>query len=745
MKSESILNPKKPVRILLLVLFILYAGMVFKNYYQYYPVHPGYIWHTLIASLSIGKYVIYSLSNLGQILSGIFFLVLSSLFGLFFVKCFNFPQRETQTEHFVVLFGVGSVLTSYLLMGLGLTGIIGFNYLPNVVTLLLLIVLLSYKLLRFPGEPENITSHKERIKKFVSPLNLLNVLLLLGSLLIALNPVTESDALRYHVALSEKMFQQGGLYYYPFNTFFQFPSLFEMNFDILHPAMSNHNPRIIHWCYLLLSYLLLGVLVRKHFKDLNARFLQLIFLSIPFIPIIGGWAFIELGLTFYVMLAVYLILEIRAAEKIHPSHWILLGILCGALVAMKYSMMTLIPMLIALPVFYTYQKTGWSFKPIVWMLVFMVLFSAPWFVRNYVNTGNPVYPMGYSLFGGDYWSEQNSGYYFKHAQAKGGLTESKQENIFYQIADWCYVPVKASLNPPTYALRDARSQSWLYHLTENRIFLPDNFGDWQLSPLFLIFFPVLILGLWNSPELRREKWNSIAAGLLLLIGWYYLSWVNSYRDNRFLLPILPFLVILLGIAVQQVSSKVVVGILVLLVGYNLVWTSQTVLREHNPLPYVLGKVNTDQYLSAKLDYYSTYQKWNHLKKDKDALLLVGEYRPLYLEGNYYCADFFDTPVLLRLLNGIQTRQELNARLLEMRIDYILYNPNELSRYLPEYLRHFNPNINIDLYRELIHEIETKAQTQITIDRPVSEQELQYYREFNQSPDAVPNKIYLYKF
>jgi hypothetical protein len=36
--------------------------------------------------------------------------------------------------------------------------------------------------------------------------------------------------------------------------------------------------------------------------------------------------------------------------------------------------------------------------------------AAPWYVRNTVETGNPLYPFGYGVFGGRHWSNAASEY-----------------------------------------------------------------------------------------------------------------------------------------------------------------------------------------------------------------------------------------------------------------------------------------------------------------------------------------------
>ena len=680
------------IQIIITAVLGLWACLLMSQYYPHYSLYPAVITRF---NLVPGSWLV---QNGLVILTGLGILALTvaraSVMGHFISRFLGLEKEAPELS-----LGLGLLASAWVVMGVSLLGLS-----RRWIWLIILVVggLLWVWLLTRSNRPSFLTK-SWWASNLRSGLFWIVGIPVLVSLAIALSPVTESDALRYHSALPSLIHQQGGYFDYPWNSFFRFPALVEMLnvLTTIYPTTVDIGSKLIHWLHLILTLSLMGQIVKRWWPELNPRLAQILLVSVPFVAILSGWAFVEMTLTFYFVLMVYLLLRIRDlavsdCPDVAGRFKLLaaLAVIGGSLVSMKYSMLTVVPFICVLGVWLC--RRGLKLPRLVQMsvlaLLLGILTSSPFMIRNYVLTGNPVYPMAYGTFGGDMWSQVNAEFYMHHAQSKGGLADIQKLSILDRVVDMVWIPVKASLNPPAYALREVRNNSVLYPVTGLRAFLPDNFGDWQISPFWLIFFPAGLGLLWVQRRNWREWIHTPDFWIFVVAGWYYLTWTQSYRDNRFLLPILPLIAILYARILTSLRNGWTMVLAGILIAYNLLWMGQTTLALHNPLSYLTGRVNDSRYLEQKLPVFPAFEEWNqvaaHSKSNQAAVLCVGEYRPMYLKGQYYVADYFDTPVLIHVLNHSQNLSEVFQRLSELGVTHILYNPHELSLYLPDYSRHF---------------------------------------------------------
>src|SRR5262249_51706501 len=122
----------------------------------------------------------------------------------------------------------------------------------------------------------------------------------------------------------------------------------------------------------------------------------------------------------------------------------------------------------------------------------------PWLVKNVIDTGNPVYPLGYRVFGGRLWTLER--------EAKWSAAHGPRGISFGALIDGLLAVVGRS--------------------------------DRQ-SPLFPALAPLRFL----RPGSRR-----FAAGVLAYVAYLFATWwLFTHRLDRFWLPLLPGLAILAGL------------------------------------------------------------------------------------------------------------------------------------------------------------------------------------------------------
>jgi 4-amino-4-deoxy-L-arabinose transferase-like glycosyltransferase len=125
------------------------------------------------------------------------------------------------------------------------------------------------------------------------------------------------------------------------------------------------------------------------------------------------------------------------------------------------------------------------------------LVIGPWLIKNSVETGNPVYPLAYSIFGGRDWDAALD-------------------------ARW-----QKAHSPPHYALASLGGLALDVALR----------NDW-VNPLLFAFAPLALVA---GTTRRRAAW------LWLYVGWLFLScWLFTHRIDRFWVPLLPVAALLAG-------------------------------------------------------------------------------------------------------------------------------------------------------------------------------------------------------
>jgi hypothetical protein len=83
------------------------------------------------------------------------------------------------------------------------------------------------------------------------------------------------------------------------------------------------------------------------------------------------------------------------SEAQHRVRWLVLaGFALGFGLGAKYTVVLLVPVVVAGAVLGIRPR-----RVVAWLAPGLVLLAAPWFVRNWVTTGNPIFPQGISLFG----------------------------------------------------------------------------------------------------------------------------------------------------------------------------------------------------------------------------------------------------------------------------------------------------------------------------------------------------------
>lgn len=450
--------------------------------------------------------------------------------------------RATSAEGFALAAGLGLSLWSLATLGLGLAGLLSRG-----LTIALLVASTAAGLwtLRTPASRATAESSPESRRLRCIALAVMAPFVL-AMLLGAMLPSTDFDVNEYHLQGPKEYWQAGRVQFLPHNVYTSFPFLTEMLSLSAMVVRGDWQRGGLVGKTLLMTFSLVSAcgafaLTRRLLTGGEHRaaadgpaapsipfaawMAVLLLLTTPWVYRISTIAYVEGGLACYVVLA--LLAWVAGAQSADapdaanvPRRWTLLtGLLAGSAAACKYPAVVTVVIPLGLAVVWRSRRVSdGAGGPLRRVAIAGAIYSAgvliafgPWLAKNLVETGNPVYPLLWSTFGGaSFDAETNVRWQAAHAPPKHLFAEPGR------------IPLDLWRQ-----LRDVALQS-----------------DWQ-SPLLFAFAPLVLLG-----EQRRRL-----TPVALLAAWQFLAWCwLTHRIDRFWVPMLPLLAVLAGAGASTLAG-----------------------------------------------------------------------------------------------------------------------------------------------------------------------------------------------
>ena len=468
---------------------------------------------------------------------------------------------------------------SYSIFSIGLLGILSKN-LVNIFTIAFLLFLILY----FKSDILSFFKSIRRLCVIKNNFFLFLLILLVTQILVnsigVLGPEIAFDSLWYHLSLPKVYLElekvtyiPGGLLYYS-----AMPKFIEMIYVGALSLGSEVLAKGIHFFLGLAVLLAIYKISRKFYSHTYALLACIIFYS----SLVVGWesitAFVDLGRTFFEIMAFWAMLNFF---KTKSSVWVLMsGIMLGFAIAAKLLAIGSLVIMITFLFFICYKQKISFKKSVIYFCLFILsclFILLPWFIFAFRSTGNPIFPIFTSL-----------------------LPLAPNLNLYpHEIVKSCILLFMASADP--------------------------------ISPIFLITVPLIPFAFRKFSS--YEKMFLVYSVLSLCI-WYITPHLGG---GRFILPYLP-VISLLQLAIlrpfeKNMYSKVIVMLVVFLavisIGYRFFANVKYV-------PYVFGFQTKDYFLSKNLnfsfgDFYDTdgYFKKNIKKTDK--ILIFGTHNLYYVD------------------------------------------------------------------------------------------------------------------
>ncbi len=443
---------------------------------------------------------------------------------------------------------------------------------------------------------------------------------IISIVVLSLVPPVSKDALTHHLAVPKLYLQQGGIHEIPSLSFSYFP----MNLDLLYiiPLYlgSDIAPKLIHFCFALLTAWLIFAFLRQRTNTSYALFGVVLFLSIPIIVKLSTTVYVDLGLIFFSTAALLLLIKWQS-RNFQIRFLVVSAISCGLAMGTKYNGLITCFLLTLFVLFIStrsnLEETLGIIKPIgygfLFLTVAMIIFS-PWMIRDYVWTGNPIYPLYDQWFNPNYVARKPIGLFAYRA-------------LVYHESWWeiLLLPIRIFFQG-----QDGNPQ----------------FFDGKLNPFLLVFSLLAFYRLReDSGKIKGEKKILLAFASL----YFAFAFFSSGLRIRYISPIIPPLVILAVFGIKRmfdsidefssVNSKNIGKLFALFlpllaISLNAIYI-YTQFEYVKPLSYISGNVARDDYIEKYRQEYPAIKYINgQLPKNSTVLFIFVGNRGYYCDRRY---------------------------------------------------------------------------------------------------------------
>lgn len=465
---------------------------------------------------------------------------------------------------------------SYLLFGLGL---LGFLYKQTI--LIVSFFFLCSIFFLFKELPNKyLLKNKPRFKLveivILSFLFVEFVINLIG----ALGPELGFDALWYHLTIPKLYLQNHQVVFIPGSLLYYsaMPKLIEMLYTVGIAIQGEQLAKLTHFLFGLLSCIALYQVSRKFFSQTLSLIVVLIFYSNLVVLWQSITAYIDLGRTFFEILAFWAYINWVETKK---RKWLIeSSVMTGLAISSKLLAIGSIFIFSLLLLIESLRDKQFRFKTTITNTIvylwFSFLVALPWFIFSYLHTKNLFYPFFTTMY-----------------------STSFDVSI---------------LNPLRFA-----KDVWIIFMSSSD----------PISPIYIIFFPLIIL--LFSKFSKNEKIICFYS-LFAIIVWYITPRTGG---GRFMLPYLPILTLLIPSVLTRVRTskkKFLFGVIFFISVVSVLYRG---VANFKYVPVVFGKETKREFLTKNLnfsfgDFYDTDGFLKSKIKSSDVVLLYGFHNLYYL-------------------------------------------------------------------------------------------------------------------
>lgn len=505
----------------------------------------------------------------------------------------------------------------------------------------------------------NVKSSLRKIKSYTILWLTIIASIFIATCSLPLYPPTFWDSIEYHLAVAKIYAQSHALIFTPYLRFPVNPQLNQMLFTggfVVYDEISAH---LIEYAMLLLIPCALYAFSRRYFSPWVGILASALWLGSPFSIQFGSVGYIDIGLTLFSLLSIYLFINYFYTND---DKWLVLsGVFLGFSAAVKYTGLFYVLVCGMLSIWIAYKKHDYL-VPVKLGIAILVI-AAPFYIRNYYYSGNPFFPFFSNIFDQRIWSD---------ADIAGLLREQSSFGIPKNIISVIKMPWYLIYKPNTF----------FSELGDRLLFSPAYFLAFLSIPVMFFFKKTRLLSIFSIS--------------------FILFWFETTQIIRYVFPVVPLLSIITSISIYYLLRQVILFIgrrdrnpkflrvsrliVIAALASAFALPSITFSREMHiylgPIP--VTETARAQYLERFLPTYPAYRLLNEQADHKYSVYAFFDENMAYFANGSFMGDWFGPARYSQVENILDNDTYLFTRLQQLGANYFLINIQRFG-HLPEHL------------------------------------------------------------
>ncbi|MEX0804609.1 MAG: glycosyltransferase family 39 protein [Candidatus Binatia bacterium] len=484
------------------------------------------------------------------------------------------------------------------------------------------------------------------------------LVIVIAEVLLGFLPPTARDELTHHLAIPKLYARAGRIIEVPIAPYAYYPMLLDMLYTPWVYWRYDFVAKHIHALFGFLTGLLIYAYSARRMNSVYGLLGFFFFMSTPAVLRLSHWAYIDLGITFYSTASLLCLLRWR--ENRDALRWLALSALSlGFALATKPNGLVaclLLSLLFALVLAKPPRKNlrGVACELVLFAVLTLLPFL-PWLVKNWLQTGNPFYPLL-----GRFFAAKTAA--VTDAASFVGLGIFERRELLYGENIWQIVGLPLRV---FFSGQDDNPQ----------------YFDGVLTLVLILFLPWAFRGKWSE----EKKLVAIFA----LFYFLYALFLVDFRI-RYILLVVPPLVVLLVYAIFNIYLSIqrpvvlLAGLFIFAAWHGIyLWHY---LRIEETFNYLRGSETREDFLTRALPEYSAMQYVNHEVSPaaRIYLLFLGR-RAYYCERDYF-HDAGELPAfLMGAIRAAEDPKEIGRTLKNKNVTHLMVREDLLTRFLSENL------------------------------------------------------------
>jgi hypothetical protein len=552
--------------------------------------------------------------------------------GRFFLRFLNVPLTKAELNILACLVGLGAFS-----MGIMMIGLIGWLNIIGILVWMGISGFIAFRELLEAADHDGITV---RVPPFLSVTSRFEILLqtliieyvpiLLISVVL---PVLDYDALLYHLEIPSKFLAAGRIYFDPEIWRSAYPFLGEMPFIIGMVFGADHLAKLINLTYAILLISSVYVFSIRFLGREVALTATAIMIGVPSFLLWATWVSVDFAWAAFEFWGLYAVCLWLAPENGMSPKWLIVaGTMAGFAASVKYLSLPSLLIIGAIVGWKSIENTKlfrakWMGNVIIFGSCAGLVMGA-WYIKNWVWTGNPIYPL---MFGGPGWEPLESQIQNDSIQSIG---------VGKTWMDYLLLPFNVYAHHARFSTRSAE-----------------------------IIHPALWLGLLFPFAIKSNKILNV---ITIYAALSFVVWATSWQVIRFLLPLSAVAAIMAAsiIARSPLLLKHLLKFgLIAVMFLSLIYQATTLNDPIGLIRYLIGKSSAAQVLQNINNDFNTILYIQNNLPASDRVLFLWDGRGYYCDQRCIPDDEQSTAISLSI--NSPEPQQLGQELHKMGITHIM--------------------------------------------------------------------------